>query len=284
MIADGRLHTSEIGKWLKENPLPEQEGLDAYGVPEELFLLHESTQLEKQADRFIRSLSTPDQKLLFYVSQNMSPELIREVLPFDSPEQYWIKKDYLLQSLQGYFGRTVSSEPGTDLINAVIRVFRMREELAEMILTESDLMEKEEEKAKNKRRGRIYLISSPFVLLLALIFILPLLKKPDLLSLFDQYRTTYQTDTTAIDTTQYSGNRFYQAMEFFLTGELPQARVLLEELVSEGTEYQVTSRWYLALIHLKEGNSAACREQLMVLREEDPVFFRAYGRKLVRRL
>ena len=73
-------------------------------------------------------------------------------------------------------------------------------------------------------------------------------------------------------------------MDFFLSGELPPARPLLEELISEGTEYQVISRWYLALIHLHEGNTEACREQLKMLREEDPAFFRAYGRKLMRRL
>ncbi len=284
MTADGRPQVSEIGKWLMKSPLPEQEGLDAFGVPQELFLLHESTEMEQQTDRFIRSLAAEDQKLLFYISRDLAPELIREVLPFDSPEHYWIRKEKLIRGLQMCFGREESAEPGNDLITAVINVFRIRAEMAEMILQESEIIEKRAEKEKNKRRGRIYLISSPFVILLAFIFVFPQLKKPDLLSLFDQYKITFQTDTTAIDTTQYSGNRFYQAMEFFLSDELPQARVLLEELISEGTEYQVTSRWYLALIHLHEGNTDACREQLKMLREEDPVFFREYGRKLVRRL
>jgi hypothetical protein len=267
---------------LKENPLPDQEGLDAFGVPEEIFLLHESTRPEKQADRFIRTLIAEDQKLLFYISRDLAPELIREVLPFDSPEQYWIRKEQLMQGLQRSFGRPISAEPGNDLISTVTHVFMIREKLAEMIIMEADVLEKEAEKIRNKRRARAYLFSAPVILLLAFVFIYPALKKPDMLSLFDEYKTTFQADTTAIDTTQYAGNRFYQAMDFFLSEELPQARTLFEELISEGTEYQVTSRWYLALIYLHEGNTDACREQLKLLKEEDPAFYEEYGKKLLR--
>lgn len=284
MTADGRPQASDIGRWLKENPLPEQEGLDAFGVPEELFFLHESTGPEKQADRFIRTLDAEDQRLLFYISRDLAPELIREVLSFNSPEQYWIRKEQLMQGLQRSFGREITAEPGNDLISAVTHVFMIREKLAEMILVEADVLEKEAEKIRNKRRARAYLFSAPFILLLAFIFIYPALKKPDLLSLFDQYKSTFQTDTTAIDTTQYSGNRFYQALDFFLSDDLPQARILLEELISEGTEYQVTSRWYLALIHLHGGNTDACREQLRLIEKEDPAFFNEYGSKLLKRL
>ncbi|HBB92912.1 MAG: hypothetical protein A2X22_07725 [Bacteroidetes bacterium GWF2_49_14] len=284
MTADGRPQKSDIGRWLKENPLPEQEGLDAFGVPEELFLLHELTGLEKQADRFIRTLVAEDQKLLFYISRDLAPDLIREVLPFDSPEQYWIRKEQLMQGLQKSFGRDITAEPGNDLITAVTHVFMIREKLAEMILVEADVQEKETEKIRNKRRARVCLLSAPVILLLAFVFIYPALKKPDILSLFAQYKTTFQADTTAIDTTQYAGNRFYQAMDFFLSDELPQARTLFEELISEGTEFQVTSRWYLALIFLHEGNKDACREQLKLLKEEDPAFFNEYGKKLHRKI
>jgi len=237
-----------------------------------------------KTDRFIRSLPLEDQKLLVYHCRGLSQEIIRETIGYESPELYWIRLSGVVNGLQKEMGREPEPDIPPELKAVVRQVESIRDGLVKEILEVSDNIDREARKKRNRTKALFSISGGLLLLLAAFWFIWPKWVRPDAAGLFDQYQSSLRIDTATIDTTRYDGNRFYEALDCFLSGELVPARALFMELVAEGTGYGVESRWFAALIDLRQENLESCREQLRLLKESDPVFFEAYGRKLLKKL
>jgi len=210
--------------------------------------------------------------------------LIRETLVFSSPEEFWIRRKTIITWLFRSAGLDPLPDLTTELVGRVLKVFKVRQSLIETMAFVSDSMDKDREKKKNTRKKWISLSLAPLILAACILIVYPILVKPDPAVLFERYRSSLPADTLNIDTTNYNASRYYQAMVLFGTDDLATAKSLLDELILEGTEYQTTARWFESLILLREGKLAPCREQLKLIREEDPAFFKVHGANLLKDL
>jgi len=55
-------------------------------------------------------------------------------------------------------------------------------------------------------------------------------------------------------------------------------------MISGDSPFRVSSRWFLALINLRNGDRASCREQLKAIQADDPSFYKQVAEKLFRKL
>jgi hypothetical protein len=273
MTPEGGTLAAAIREWLAGHPLTEDQELDVHGVPVSLFDLTDTDDRLKQLNRQIRGLPLQQQKLLLYLSRNIDPALIIESMEYPSPELFWLDKALLIKVV----------DP-TARQQDVKLVFAINESLLDEIYAVSDIMDLETEKTKNRKYRRWLLMASPVVLLLVLMFVYPLLTKPDPVRLYEKFRVAYRPDPAAIDTTAYEGGLYYEAMLQMDEGNYTESARLLEELISGESAYRSRSRWFLALINLRNGDRESCKEQLVAIRNDDPAFYKSVAVKLWQKL
>jgi hypothetical protein len=112
------------------------------------------------------------------------------------------------------------------------------------------------------------------------LFIYPLLVKPDPAVLFDRFSNTCIPELQDVDTTLYWPGQYYEACRLFREASFTEAEFILRNIAGQGDVYSTGISWLLALIYLNRGMGSSCREQLEVIRETDPVFYRTCCRKL----
>jgi|GEM_PF-1195192 len=257
----------KIIEWLKAHHLDEQSGLDELTIPPGLLLLIPTDPEDRETAEIIDGLTETDRKILNYLSKGLPDEVIVESLESESPEGYWIRKEQILKLV--------------DPKGPAARIFAGRRKWAERILELADELDREAEKIRNRKRMRISVILSPFFLVACYFIFWPLLVRPDTAALFDKYRESVSVDTTIIDTTNYNGSRWYDAMVEFYSDDPATSQPLLQELIDEGTEYLPKARWFLSLTYLRQGDIRECRSQLSVIKEEDPEFYQTIPRRLL---
>jgi hypothetical protein len=271
MTPDNSILTAEIRKWLAENPLNEEQELDVHGVPVSFFDLADTDDRLKQLNRQIKGLPLKQQKLLLYLSKDIDPALIIESMEYQSPELFWLDKALLIKEV----------DP-TARQQDVLQVFEVNELLLEEIRLLSDVMDQEADQAKARKTRNWSLMAAPVVLLLAVVFLYPLLFKPDPVALYEKFRDAYRPDTTLIDTASYTRGSYYEALLLMSEGSFPESAKLFEELIPADSTFRTSSRWFLALINLRNGNRESCLEQLKAIQAEDPEFYRKVAEKLSR--
>ena len=273
MSSNGEQLVLEIRKWLADYPLTENQEIDIDGVPVSLFNLTDTNDRLKQLNRQIRELPLQQQKLLRYLSQDLDPTLIIESMEYPSPDLFWLDKALLIKEV----------DP-TARQQDVLQVFAINESLLNKIYEVSDIMDLEVEKSKNRKYRNYLLLFAPVFLGMVVLFIFPLLIKPDPIALYEKYRSTYWPDITSIDTTSYSGGSYYEALMLMDEGNFVEAAILFEEMIPGESTYRVSSRWFLALIRLRSGDRQSCKEQLRAIRADDPAFYKRVAEKLYRKL
>jgi hypothetical protein len=273
MVPNDNILIREIRKWLKINSLIDGSELDIHGIPESLFNLLPVEERFKLLNRQIKGLQLQQQRLLHYLSRDIDPALIIETMEYSSPELFWLDKAILVKEV----------DP-TARQQDVLRVFAENASLLEAIIEISEVMDAEAEKLKNKKYRNWLFLSAPVILLFLFLFIYPLLVKPDYQSLYDQYKSVYVPVMSAIDTVSYEGGSYHEALLLMEEGNLSLSAKLFEELIPVDSSYRASSRWFLALINLHEGDVPSCREQLNALRTEDEKFYREVAEKLYRKI
>jgi hypothetical protein len=271
MNSGNRLLSDEIRQWLVEHPLKDDEELDVHGVPAFLFDLAVDDPRLIQLNRQIKGLTLQQQKLLLYLSRDFEPALIIESMEYASPELFWLDKALLIKEVD-----PTARQPD------VQQVFAINQSILDEIYSMSDQIEDEEIVAKEKKYRKWLLIASPIVLLLAFLFLYPLFFKPDSVSLFDQYKNSYQPDLKSIDTAGYAGGSYFEALLLMKESNFSDAARLFEEVIPADSTLRTGSRWFLALINLQRGDKASCIEQLRAIKGEDPPFYDRVAGKLYR--
>jgi hypothetical protein len=269
MTLDSNPLMAEIRKWLQSHPLTDDGSLDVHGVPVSLFDLTDTDERLKHLNRQIKGLPLQQQKLLLYLSRDIEPALIIESMEYPSPELFWLDKALLVKEV----------DP-TARQQEVLQVFDVNQKLVDEIYRVSDIMDHEEEKSKSRKYRRWSLIAAPVILVLLVLVIYPLLIKPDTGALYDQFKSVYKVDLNSIDTTSYNGGSFYEAVLLMDQGDFAASAKLFEELIPTDSNYRATSRWFLALINLHNGDVESCQEQLKALRVDDPSFYKRVAEKL----
>jgi len=273
MTSDSSALTAEMRKWLARHPLKEDQELDVHGVPVSVFDLTDTDIRLKQLNRQIKGLPMQQQKLLLYLSRDIDPALIIESMEYPSPELFWLDKALLIKEV----------DP-TARQQDVLQVFAVNESLLEGICTVSDIMDREAKKSKSRTYRNWSLIAAPVILLLAVLFVYPLLIKPDPVALFEKFKDTYRPDTASIDTTSYTGGSYYEAILLMGEGRFPESAKLFEEMIPSDSTFRTSSRWFLALINLRNGDRESCMEQLKAIQTEDPAFYKRVAEKLLQKL
>lgn len=269
MILDSNPLMTEIRKWLQSHPLTDDSGLDVHEVPLAIFDLTDTDERLKHLNRQIKGLPLQQQKLLLYLSRDIEPALIIESMEYPSPELFWLDKALLVKEV----------DP-TARQQEVLQVFEINQNLVDEIYAVSDIMENEVEKSKSRKYRRWSLIAAPVILALLVLVVYPVLFKPDTSALYDQFKSAYKVDLQSIDTTSYNGGSFYEAILLMDQGDFAASAKLFEELIPADSSYRVTSRWFLALINLHNGDLESCREQLKALRVDDQSFYKRVAEKL----
>lgn len=268
-----QVYKSEIRKWLDDNPLTENQELDVHGVPVSLFDLTDADDRLKQLNRQIKGLPLQQQKLLLYLSRDMDPALIIESMEYQSPELFWLDKALLIKEV----------DP-TARQQDVLQVYAVNESLLAEIYAVSDIMDREAEKSKNRKYRNWSLIATPVILLLVYLFVFPVLIKPDPVALYEKFRGTYRPDIASIDTTSYAGGSYYEALLLMDEGNFTESSKLFEEMIPADSSFRVSSRWFLALINLRNGDKESCKEQLKAIQNDDPAFYKKVAEKLFRKI
>jgi hypothetical protein len=274
MTGNGVEEARIIG-WLKAHPLDENATLDEFSIPEEIWRQVPLEPYEAELSGLIDGLSPDDQKLLCYLARSLPADAIIESMEFASPEEFWVRKSAVEEKLEGW----QAGWPGT-----VAGIFEKRRVWAEKILELADVVDRENEKTRNRKRLKVSLFLSPFFLAACFLIFWPMLVKPDPAVLFERFRNAVPVDTALIDTTNYNGARWYQAMSDFYSDDPITSQILLQELIDEGTEYLTPARWFLSLTFLRRGNFRECRTQLELLKDEDPSFDKKTIRLLYKQL
>lgn len=273
MTLDSKPLMAEIRKWLQSHPLTDDGGLDVHGVPVFLFDLTDADDRLKHLNRQIKGLPLQQQKLLLYLSRDIEPSLIIESMEYASPELFWLDKALLVKEV----------DP-TARQQDVLLVFGINQQLVDEIYLVSDIMDREAEKTKNRKYRRWSLIAGPVILALLFFVVYPVLRKPETSALYDQFKSAYQVDLNSIDTTSYNGGSFYEAILLMDQGDFTASAKLFEELIPADSSYRVSSRWFLALINLHNGDVESCQEQLKALRVDDRSFYKRVAEKLAGKL
>ncbi|MFA5816816.1 MAG: hypothetical protein WC865_14480 [Bacteroidales bacterium] len=268
-----QVYKPEIRKWLDDNTLTENQELDVHGIPVSLFDLTDTDDRLKQLNRQIKGLPIQQQKLLLYLSRDIDPALIIESMEYSSPELFWLDKALLIKE----FDPTARQQD-------VLQVFAVNESLLAEIYSVSDIMDLEAEKSKSHKYRNWSLIAAPVILLLVYLFIYPVLIKPDPVALYEKFKVTYRPDIASIDTTSYVGGSYYEALLLMDEGNFAESAKLFEEMIPGDSPFRVSSRWFLALINLRNGDRASCREQLKAIQNDDPAFYKQVAEKLSRKL
>jgi hypothetical protein len=264
-------YNQEIRKWLADNPISEEVELDVHAVPESIFDLTDASDRIKLLNRQIKALPLQQQKLLHYLSRNVDQALIIESMEYASPELFWLDRALLIKEV----------DP-TARQNDVLRVFAVNEQLLDEIYAVSDIMDLEAEKSKNRKSLKYSLIAAPFFLALVFMFIYPLLVKPNPVALYDEYKNAYQPILSSIDTTSYVGGSYFEALLLMKEGNFSESATLFREIIPVDSTYRASSRWFLALISLRNGDQQSCKEQLKAIQSEDPAFYKKVAEKLDR--
>ena len=273
MTPDGNPLNTEIRKWLKYHPLTQDSELDVHGIPPSLFDLACNDERLKQLNRQILSLPLQQQKVLLYLSRDIDPSLIIESMEYTSPELFWLDKALLVKEV----------DP-TARQQDVLQVFSVNESLVEEVKSISDVMDQEEEKAKSKKYRKWALMSLPVILLLLYFVVYPILVKPDTTSLYDKYKSLYRIDLKSIDTLSYAGGSYYEALLLMDEENFVQSAKLFEEMIQADSAFRVSSRWFLALINLRNNDIESCKEQLNALKKEDAVFYKKVAENLYQKI
>lgn len=268
-----QVYKSEIRKWLDDNPLTENQELDVHGVPVSLFDLTDADDRLKQLNRQIKGLPLQQQKLLLYLSRDMDPALIIESMEYQSPELFWLDKALLIKEV----------DP-TARQQDVLQVYAVNESLLAEIYAVSDIMDREAEKSKNRKYRNWSLMATPVILLLVYLFVFPVLIKPDPVALYEKFRGAYRPDIASIDTTSYAGGSYYEALLLMDEGNFTESSKLFEEMIPADSSFRVSSRWFLALINLRNGDKESCKEQLKAIQNDDPAFYKKVAEKLFRKI
>lgn len=271
--SDEKPLTAAIREWLSAHPLAEDQELDVHGVPADLFELATTDDRLRQLNHQIKALPLQQQKLLLYISREIDTALIIESMEYSSPELFWLDKALLIKEV----------DP-TARQQDVLRVFSMNESLLDVIYSVSDQMDIEADKAKSRTYRNWLLIAAPVILLLVFLFVYPVLIKPDPVTLYEKFKVTYRPDTATLDTSNYAGGSYYEALLLMNEGNFTESARLFEEMIPGNSPYRTGSRWFLALINLRNGDRQSCREQLVAIRNDDPEFFRQVAEKLWRKL
>lgn len=262
-----------IRKWLADHPFSQDQELDIHGIPTELFdQLNVDIRL-KQLNRQIKGLPLQQQKLLLYLSRDIDPALIIESMEYSSPELFWLDKALLIKEV----------DP-TARQQDVIEVFSINDSLLNEIIAVSDVVDREKEKSKGRRYRNGSLIAAPVILLLLYLFVYPLVVKPDPVALFEKFNSGYTPDRALIDTTTYNGGSYYEALLLMDEKQYMESATLFKELITVDSSLRTSSRWFLALINLRNGDRESCREQLSAIRSEDPDFYKQVAEPLYRKL
>jgi hypothetical protein len=273
MSPGSKLLKDEIKQWLKDHPLDQNAELDVHGVPIPLFDLvaddHRLTQLNRQ----IKSLTLPQQKLLLYLSRDIEPALIIESMEYASPELFWLDKALLVKEV----------DP-TARQQDVRQVFQITEQLLDEIFQVADELDQETEKKKNRKFRKWLVFSAPVVLLFAVLFLYPVLIKPDPVALYDSFKGAYRPDTDSVDTIGYAGAAYADALYLLEEGNFNEAAKLFAEVIPADSSLRTASRWFLALISIRNGDKPGCNEQLRIIRNDDPDFYRNVAEKLYRKV
>jgi len=273
MVTGNSRLTAEIRQWLTEHPVTEDQSLDIHGVPPELFELTNNDERLRQLNLQIKKLPLQQQKLLLYLSRDMDPALIIESMEYLSPELFWLDKAKLIKEI----------DPAARQQD-VLRVFAANESLLAEIYAVSDLMDIEAEKSKSKKtRNRMLLVAS-VILILTAIFIYPLVIKPDPVAWYEKYKTSFRPDMAAIDTSSYAGGAYFEALLLMEEGNFSESARLFEEMIPSDSTFRTSSRWFLALINLRNGEKESCLEQLRAIRNDDPAFYKRVAEKLFQKL
>jgi hypothetical protein len=265
--------TAAIRNWLELHPFGENQELDIDDLPAGLFDEACSDNRMKQLNRQIRGLPARQQKLLFYLSRDIDPALIMESMEYTSPELFWLDKALLVKEV----------DPGARKQD-VLQVYNIYQKLLDEIYGVADQMDLEFEKSRNRKYRNWMLIAAPVILLMVFLFVYPLMVKPEPVALFEEFIGTYRPDMQAIDTLDYQGGAYYEALMLVEEKDFDQSAELFEEMIVAESPFRAGSRWFLALINLRKGDSRSCKEQLVALRAEDPVFYKKVAEKLRRRL
>ncbi len=264
---------AEIRKWLVNHPLTAENDVGVHDVPVSLFELTDTDDRVKQLNRQIKSLPLQQQKLLLYLSRDIEPSLIIESMEYSSPELFWLDKALLVKEV----------DP-TARQHDVLQVFAANEFLLKEIYEVSDKMDREAEKSKNRKYLRWSLISVPVILLLLYLLVYPVVMKPNPVALFEKYKSGFAPNLASVDTTSYTGGSYYEAVTLLEEGNYSNAAKLFEELITSDSTYRSGSRWFLALINLRNGDKSSCKEQLKALQSDDPAFYNRVADKLFRKL
>jgi hypothetical protein len=119
---------------------------------------------------------------------------------------------------------------------------------------------------------------------LVFLFIYPLVIKPDPGSLYEKFKDAYRPDLALIDTTSIAGSSYSEALFLMDEGDFSESAILFEELIPADSIYRVSSRWFLALINLRNGDRESGKELLRAIRTDDPEFYKEVAEKLFRKL
>jgi hypothetical protein len=271
MISDTGPLSGAIRKWLAAHPITDSQELDVHGVPVNLFELAGVDDRLKQLNRQIKTLPIQQQKLLLYLSRDTDPALIIESMEYHSPELFWLDKALLIKEV----------DP-TARQQDVLQVFAVNESLLTEILLVSEIMDSEAEKSRSHKIRNWSLAAAPVILLIVYLFVYPVLIKPNPVSLYDKYKTSYRPDIASIDTTTYAGGSYYEALLLLDEGSFSEAAKLFEEMIPGDNTYRTGARWFLALINLRNGDKQSCKEQLEAIRNDDQPFYKRVAEKLLR--
>jgi len=271
--ADDRILTAIIREWLAAHPLAPDQELDVHEVPESFFEMASDDERLQQLNRQIRKLPLQQQKLLLYLSRDLDPAIIIESMEYSSPELFWLDKALLIKEV----------DP-TARQQDVLQVFRINESLVEAIYEVADQIDQEADKAKNRTYRKWSLIAAPVVLLLAFLFLYPVLVRPDPVRMYESFAGAYRPDPATVDTITDAGIAWQEALIRIREEDFAGAVAWLEEGVGGESPYRTGSRWFLALISLRSGDRNGCREQLSAIRKEDPEFFGRIAAPLWREL
>lgn len=264
---------TEIRKWLANHPLTADYEVGIHDVPMSLFELTDSDDRLKQLNRQIKGLPLQQQKLLLYLSRDIDPALIIESMDYTSPELFWLDKALLVKEV----------DP-TARQHDVLQVFAANEFLLKEIYEVSDKIDREAEKSKNRKYLKWSLVSVPVIVFLLYLFVYPVVMKPDPVALYEKFKSGFTPDLAKVDTTSYNGGSYYEAVTLLDEGRYADAAKLFEELITSESTFRTDSRWFIALINLRNGDKSSCKEQLKALQADDPAFYKKVAEKLFRQL
>ena len=273
MVTSNSTLTTQIRQWLAEHPLTEDQELDIHGVPTELFELANSDERLRQLNLQIKSLPLQQQKLLLYLSRDIDPAIIIESMEYPSPELFWLDKALLIKEV----------DP-TARQQDVLHVFAANESLLADLYAVSDAMDLEAEKSKSHKNRNRMLLAASVILILSAIFIYPLVIKPNPVALYEKFKTSFRPDMASVDTSSYAGGSYYEAVLLMEEGNFSESAKLFEELIPSDSTFRISSRWFLALINLRNGDKESCLEQLRAIRNDDPAFYKRVAEKLLLKL